>query len=484
MERDVPLLRKALKFEHGGWIANALGDVGSPAAIEALVEDLPLAGFSSQTGWALFHIGPEVLAYLLPALEPPSWEEVYNSSGDEMYSKYVGWRGATYLIAEFRSQATIIADDWINVATDRRAAPIKRIAALRGLGAMKGYLGEKSQLIRPIRQDSDQTISRQAFDTLILTHDISIAEEYAASCQPTGDKWDSYVFKSRNCLQQLSEFGANGHVAGEHIRRFLHSENKMEQLYAIEALGLIGYAEAIPQIESFLASPDWRHVYASIRALGHLRSRRSVGKIEEAVRNHWLWELQRFGERASTIMVNRQPFTEKFTNNIYVALAGRFGNYNSLIDFSQECESGIWLYRGGEITFTKPIYAPETILEFPDGKIIATDNGEFGGSLEWHPKQGDTVTLVADNTSYIFPVSNGYLTIHGISHIVTDYGFAVLVTRNEYGAWHAKEVARFPGNSRIVQRLEGDLFAANFYGRVITFSPDGIQEPALCDYSP
>jgi hypothetical protein len=54
---DVPELAKVLASNHGGMIAHALGDIGTPEAIEVLANDIRFADMG-QSDYVLSKIGP------------------------------------------------------------------------------------------------------------------------------------------------------------------------------------------------------------------------------------------------------------------------------------------------------------------------------------------------------------------------------------------------------------------------------------------
>lgn len=67
---DVPALRDALRKDPGGWVAKPLGEIGTPDAIKALVEDLSTTSDSeNQTGFTLSHLGAKAVPFLFPLLE-------------------------------------------------------------------------------------------------------------------------------------------------------------------------------------------------------------------------------------------------------------------------------------------------------------------------------------------------------------------------------------------------------------------------------
>ena len=475
---DVPILKQALELNPGGSIAHVLAEIGSDEAMAALFDDLIRSGGSNQTGFALRNLGPEVLNYALPALAAPSYDELPE---DAPYTE--GWRSAASLIGSFGSRATFIANDWIALANRRRASNSERIAALRGLAAMNGYLGNKGAALRRLLRSRNREISEQAYVALVSTYDPTVARRFAKTCQPSSNKWDELVLSSFDCLSQLSDFGSNARDAGDLILPFLDAPNKTEQLYGIEALGLIGYEPAIAKIETLLNSPDWRLAYASVRALAQMNSKSSVPKIEAAIQNHWLWELNYYSERAVSLLVRNQPYSEVMADPWSLEFYKGFGNYSAPYDGSRECEWQVWTHRGEKITFEQEGRNRSKSIPFPDGELVGTDRGEFGGNLTWKPNKGSEVILVNENTIEIFPIDDGFISIHGLSHMTISYGFAALVKRGEDGIFSADEIARFPAATYRIKQLGDGLFAANADGRVFIFSKDGISEAAYCDMS-
>jgi len=62
---DVPELAEVLAANHGGMIAHALGQIGTPDAIKALVNDLR-AGDPGQSDYVLSKIGRPAVPFLFP----------------------------------------------------------------------------------------------------------------------------------------------------------------------------------------------------------------------------------------------------------------------------------------------------------------------------------------------------------------------------------------------------------------------------------
>lgn len=474
-EEHLPALVAALRKNSGGWIARALGELGTDGAIRALVDDLK-NGDNNQTSFALEQLGPRVLPYLLPLLELPDPEDL---PPDTPYQG--GWLTAASVIKANKSNSLSIADEWVNLASNRRKIAVQRIAALRGLSAIGGYLGEKSVRLRPLLRDRDKAISEQTYKTLVAAFDSSVARRLAASCEPVADEWTYIDIESLLCLRALSEFGTNARQAGDLVMPYLSAE-KADQLIGIETLGLIGYEPAIPKIEKFLESSDWRLVLAATRALGQLKAYDLIPKIEKATRDHWLYEIQEYAGETVSALIRRRQTPEPHNLARILSYYGHFGDPLWIFEPRGECGWGVWDYGGERLTFDVSDEQDGQTIVLSDGSLVATDEGEFGGALVWRGRDGAEMTIVPDNTSRLLPAGNGFIALHGISHLSINYGFATLVMRDGDG-WKAKEIARFPGVAHRAKKLNDGLFVAEALGHAVIFNETGIIDQAECDWS-
>lgn len=469
-EADIEQLEQLLNIDSGGVIAHALAEIGTDEAIAILFRDLARSGMRNQTGFALRRLGPEVLTHALPVLAmerrhlPP-------------YQR--GWTAASSLVWEFGSRATFIADDWIEIATDESVSVENRIAALRGLAAMGGHLGDRSPALRSLLSSPDEEIADAAYEVLLRSYDPSVAVRHARTCKPEALVWDQFARRAKVCLGQLADFGSNGERAGAEVLPFLDSENTAERLYAIEALGLIGYRLAIPEIEDFLKSEDWRLRYAAIRALGHLSSKDSVPKIEAAAADYWLDELNWYARAVVQSLIRNQPAGGSMPSSW--SGYGSFGAYDSPYEKRRDCKSGDWSFGDVEFRVQATNRADTVQLEVEDGLLVGVDQGEFGGALVWKPEHGEEVTLWRDNTYALHPVDGGYISIHGSAHMIFNHGYAVFSERTDDGRYRSGEIARFPSMAGLVNAIGGGRFAADFGGRVLVFSKDGILGSARCE---
>jgi hypothetical protein len=166
---DVPELRAALRLDPGGWMARPLRTIGTPAAIEALVEDLP-KGSENQTDFALEKLGARAIPALMPLLENdetvPSAIRVIKLMGDS--------------VAPLQSS-------WSQIANNAGEPLTKRLAALRAISALGNKARQSAASIEPLASATEPSLRNQAaltleaiqsFEATFDTHvqDVSIIE--------------------------------------------------------------------------------------------------------------------------------------------------------------------------------------------------------------------------------------------------------------------------------------------------------------------
>lgn len=145
---DVPELRAALRLDPGGWMAGPLRTIGTPTAIEALVEDLP-KGSENQTDFALEKLGPRAIPALMPLLENE------NTSPS-----------ATRVIKLMGDSAAPLQSTWSQIANDPGEPLTKRLAALRAISALGSRARQSAASIEPLSSSSELPLREQAALTL------------------------------------------------------------------------------------------------------------------------------------------------------------------------------------------------------------------------------------------------------------------------------------------------------------------------------
>jgi HEAT repeat protein len=457
---DVPALRAALRREHGGWLARPLGKIGTPEAIEALVEDLPF-GAESQTGWALKQLGAKVLPSLLPVLASDKHRE------------------AASVVGGIGKEALVIAPDWVTLALgDANPKPI-RLAALRGLAAMREEARAMGTALHGLLDHADKEIREQSFETLVSLRDPFVVETVAKGCRPSGARFRaslSDLDQSIFCLWKVARFEEQGRAAGPHLMRFLGAAKGDEIGTAVAALGQIGYMEAAPEIMKQLQSPDWRVVYTAAQSLGWLGAKAAIGELERVASNHWLPEVR---ERAKEVVFALRSPEGRLPRVTWREFAERdpfFIDSYRVLSTQPACSSGKWKWR--EIEFTERGRSRQLRLPLGNGELIGIIRSRQFGELTWKPTSGESQRLIEDDFVSMEPAKGGAVVL--FSSVQLDYGYVVHVQQRADGSWSLHEVARLPTSADALATIAPGLYVAWSGSRAVVFSEKEVLGLAQC----
>jgi len=461
---DVPKLREALRKQSGGWVARPLGEIGTPDAIRALVQDLP-KGSENQTDFALAGLGAKAIPYLFPVLESDK-----NAPS------------AARIIREMDAAALPFASRWAALAADKQQPIQARLGALRGIAAIGDKARPACNGLHNLNHDPDPRIRNQADLTLRSVRDMVVVEDVAVACHPSAAPFDPLALASLKCLEEVASYGEGGREVGPKLMSFLVSENGTERSYAVTALGQVGFEPAIPQIEEAMNSSDWRVVYAAIRSLGWLGDRSAVPVMERIASEHWLPEVRAKAKHVSEALstVGRVPhpsqFSRPFENGDNPFVIDR-----EVLERVSDCPSKRWQWE--DISFGFPRSDHRDIeFQLPEGRFMGSNHGEWGGELVWRPKNGKSESIQRDNVVGIEPDEDGPVVLFGLAHMGLAYGYALHITRPNGEGWKSVEVARLPAEADALVRISPDLFAAWSDRRVVIFSVKrGILGLATCE---
>jgi HEAT repeat protein len=462
---DVPELREALRKDPGGWVARPLGEIATPEAIQALIEDLP-KGSENQTDFALSKIGRRAVPYLFPVLE-----------SDENAPS------AARIIREMNTVAVPFASQWATQAADPQQPVQARLGALRGIAAIGDKAQPSCEVLRNLVHDPDPRIRKQVELTLRSVRDPTEAEEVVRTCHPSAAPFDPLALEALKCLGEIASYGDGGRDVGVKLLAFLGSENGTERSYAVTALGQIGFEPAIPQIEDAMNSPDWRVVYAAIRSLGWLGDTSAVPVMERIASEYWLPEVQAQAKRVAGVLssVGRVSRPSRFSRPSENG-DNHFAINREVLTGVSDCPSKLWQWKDTSFRFPKRSYDGDTELLVQDGKFVGTNHGEWGGELVWRPAIGEPESIEKDNVVGIEPDADGPIVLFGLAHMGLAYGYAVHITRANGETWKAVEVARLPAEAGALVTIGPRLFAAWSDRRVVVFSASrGILGLATCE---
>ena len=424
---DVPELSEALRKDPGGWVARLLGEIATPEAIRALVEDLP-KGSENQTDFALSKLGAKAVPYLFPVLESDK-----NASS------------APQIIRNMNTLAVPFVSQWATQAADPQQPVQARLGALRGIAAVGDKARPSCEVLHNLLHDSDPRIRKQVDLTLRAVRDPVVVEEVVRTCHPSAAPFDPLAPEALRCLGEVASYGDRGRDVGGILLPFLESENGAERSYAVTALGQIGFEPAIPQIEDAMNSADWRVVYAAIRSLGWLGDTSAVPAMDRIASDYWLPEVRAKAKQIAGALSSEgrvshpSRFSRPSENGDNPFVIDR-----EVLDGVPDCPTKQWQW--GDTSFGLPVRSNErdTELQVNDGKFVGTNHGEWGGELMWRPTRGDPDSIQKDNVVGIEPDTDGPVALFGLAHMGLAYGYALQV-RSNGERWKPVEIARPPG---------------------------------------
>lgn len=109
------------------------------------------------------------------------------------------------------------APDWASLAAGTDNPKHLRLAALRGLAAMKEGAREQGKDLRALLTSSDSDIRAQAIKTLITIRDPSVVVSVAENCHPSGAAFHRYRLQFPFCHIEVAAFGEHARPVGHHL---------------------------------------------------------------------------------------------------------------------------------------------------------------------------------------------------------------------------------------------------------------------------
>jgi HEAT repeat protein len=471
---DVPELAKVLASNHGGMIAHALGDIGTPEAIEVLANDIRFADMG-QSDYVLSKIGPRAVPYLFPLLEDSE-----------------SARAAAGVITRIGVAASPFAETWSKLAADPDQQIKVRIGALRGIAALGKVARGSTGRLHPLLTAPEEKLRLAAVDALLSAVDPAAIQTIAGECRPHAAPMDYYGWlHSTVCLQDIWRFGTDAAVVGPLLLPFLKSNSADERLMGAITFGVIGYRPASVPLQMALHDADWRVVYTAARDLGRLRAVDAAPDLRVIANTHWLPEVRRMATASLDALYSppeaRTPALEPNERSILNngSARGDFVDIHVLDDLAP-CAQEKWQWQSIDFGLPdrrlqrKP-YTVTARLKRPPGLLTGVNHGEFGGSLVWDPDGGRSAVLFKDfGIMGIEPDDDGAVFIAGMNHMGFNFGIVGLLARTAHGQWSLRELARLPGEGTELSAIGPGLYAVWSGSRVVVFNSRQILGLAAC----
>jgi HEAT repeat protein len=466
-DHDVPDLIAALHADPGGGAARPLGAIGTPEAINALVEDVRVHGAENQSGFALSQLGDRAFPYLMPFL-----------SDDRQ------WREAATILRDMKSKAVDGLDAWLTIALDARKSERERVGALRGIGILGTSVKEVGPRIRPLlsTNDGDEPIPETTRNVLVAMGDETMISKTVGGCEPSNDPFGG-SFDSTICLERAAAYGGAAlPFANLILTTFTYSRTGPDRANGASFLGYVGYGAAKERLHELLTDTDWRVVYAAARSLRWLGATEAIPELANVAKTHWLPDVR--NEAAKSIAAIQ---ASTGAQSRPVAGEGTLGfppwvplEVGPAPDTAQ-CQSGRWTWNDREFRAPTSVSMAVSIGAaniLPAGVLKGRDRGEWGGEVIWDSPSAKPMVVAEGNVEGMQPDRDGAIAV--MATTIYERGYAIEMNRDSSGAWRVEEIARFPSAAFGLSSIDRDHYVAWSGNRAIIFTPHGVEAVATC----
>jgi HEAT repeat protein len=462
----------AARRRGNGWIPNAIGRIGTPRAIQFLIDDLKANsdfGSNSQVVLAIESTGEGSVPQLVSVFkEPVAVDAEFSRTLCGIFSRF-----------DQSAKATAV-ERFLQIARGKEFVLTNRQYAVTELGCLGSAARSAIPALRALVADESGTFAAVVDETII---EMGVPESVPLLVVKLRAKPDIGVMRDIAVLRD------NGREAGPALTEFLSSRDPELRLGTASALGFIGYHDATNALMALLKEPrDWRLVYIACESLGRLRAQTAIPELEST--RHWyppVMDAARFAIKAirrEAVYKSRRDFWSDFAS--YESAAYEYVDLNnsrdkiqprlvrgidelgkdSLMKLEYEIETVSYGSDGEKIRRSKT--HPKSGLRVPGGSILGSDRGEWGGELAYLPSKGPVEILLHENTEGIHRLPFGIIAVTGLGHMGTNRGALYLIVPVEHGTFKALLWQVLPGAPRKSGMLaNGNLFVSTFGGDII-----------------
>jgi HEAT repeat protein len=457
-----------------GWIAPAIGHIGTPRAIAFLVSQFKANPERyTQTTYALQLAGAPAAVALAHELE----------SGQHVSSDYID--GICHLFGEMGNVAAAALDPLVTIASTQRFATENRLLAVRTIGCLALAARPAIPKLRALAKD-DKRFADAVDSAVMQIGSPEAAPAYAAELR---------VHPTENLLRDIAEKRESLRDVGPAVMEQLASEDWDLRVAAARCLGYIGFAEAEPNLVAALSDVrDWRLPYVSSESLGRLHARGAVTALLKLKSEHWYPPVREAAAKAIEVIEHGGQYTSRFPPYNFPM---EFYGYMSLEGIPEASHAHPPLKTGPDelskddltslgydakrVGYDSVAHrmressiraAPVCGIRVDGGSVLGSSRGEWGGELVYVDAQGAVNRLVSSNTRAIHRMPFGIVAVTGLAHLAFSQGGLYRIDRSREG-FKATKWRTLPGAPRESGFLaNGDLFIACDGGDIV-ITPSG-----------
>lgn len=487
-----------------GWLPPALGRMASNEAAREAVSRY-LASESAphnQEAYAVELAGARAIPFIVEA-----------ARGADTNHYLLG-----YALAEIGKAAIPATRDLLDIARDESLPLRTSVGALLAISFLKDADIENDLLeLRSTRPELAGAVDHALVGIGSRMAGAIFAERLRAG------RYDITTFRD------LAETGHAGHDAGPVLAGLLQSEDWEVRLLAARALGYIGYEPAVPALAATLEQrEDVRLNWVAAESLGRISDASAAGALDRTAGSHWHPAVRQAAAIAAGRIrdgtayeseFNERNFAFDFFSYQHVLRSGsacrkwdapamreqknaklyrdRDGKRLELLAFNTEIISygaredlDLQPEEGRIITITPDNIVehrtpqrqvPHVALRVPDGWLVGSNRGEWGGELAFVGDDGSEAVIDDINVEDIYVLGDRTLAITGLAHLTGNSGMVLAVERDAQGKWSTRPWRSLPGAPTASWRTAGDrLFIQTIGPDGLLLSSDGGMQMAEC----
>lgn len=455
-----------------GWIPPAIAHVGTPRAVQFLVDDLRQRPQGmTQVTYALRLLGaraavPLARTFLGDVPVEGSWADAICE-----------------VLAEMHEEAAPAVPILIERVRQGRPPRANRIGAIRSLGCMHAVAraANPALVAAAILPDLEDAAN-------LALRDIGGPEGVAILVE------ELYGGPNVVTLSRLAELGADARAAVPDVIVLLGATDPDVRVHAARALGFIGDVSASASLRTLLAdNVDWRLPWSAAQSLGRLHATSALPALDALAVAHWYPPVRDAAKQAATsIRENTVPpvakgraFHFEFMSSERVR-GPRLVADPTLVPGPSELTAGelkamtydteVTSY-GEDGEHRTPIkQAPGTGVKTSDGFLLGATRGEWGGELVHLDRKLQGLTrLLETNVVGIHRTSIGIVVVTGLSHMFINEGALYLAKPLSTGKYELKLWKVLPGAPYRSGMLKGGTLLVRCTGGDIVLKGDRLE---------
>jgi HEAT repeat protein len=453
-----------------GWFPTAIARIGTPKAVEFLVAELVQEKqTNTQLTLAVSTLGAKAVPHMIQIYQSEAgWDDALKASMESVFKE----TGAT---------ATDAIDPLLKIVSDDMQPSSKRARAAAAVGAI-GLSAERAvPELQKLRQHGDQEIrnvARSAILSIGSADAVPILVEDLAQMSGASDR--------KIVLRAIASLRARGNSAGPVVMKYLAEADWDVRVAAARTLGFVGCKEAAEELIKLLdRQDDWRLVFVAAESLGRLRAKQAEPALSGIGNSHWYPPVCAAVERALDMI--REGSSIKVSDKDVLL---NFFEYEDAREEIERLEPSEWTKTRAPV---QPLAnAPFTIkvrrkdgrmqreehigITIDGGYLIATDNGERGGALEFVDPGGNVQLIAQENTMAIYRVDDDIFAVTGPAHLSAKAGFIQKLRKSAGGQWTVEKWRTLPGAPRISWLLKTRKILVSCLGGIVLVSLNGEME--------